>query len=614
MQWIRSSLPRTHTASIMVAARLMLVLLLFAPTLATGIQSRASPSPSLYLGPCNATDKRMQWTGAALSAPGTVSAVENVGAKQCLSTLGKDPAVLEPCSGKGATWVYNSNLTLSVVNPSVGSPAGMRGVCVDIHAGTGPEIDLWDCHPLPPASCHADGVCPSDYQNQKLRYDASTKLLQAAKPALGCNAQCLMLGLTKPSCVPGQGGCDPAGSDVPRNGAEECSSSAPLILLPQDKGDESPACLDGSPYGLYHVQSRRNSTKWTIYLEGGGWCSDEGGCLARANSSLGSSRLFPKTHTCSCMNTVGTGLDPDCNCVYLKYGDGASFAGYRKKPWPVPVGTAGTSPGSKSFLTFRGIKNLDASVQWALDHGMSDATELVVGGSSAGGLSVFLHADRIAAAARKGAPALTQVTAAPDVGMFIDHDNFAHTIGVPNQNFSEANFTTQMLYIAQMQNMSFGNDGGLSPACKALHPSNPLLCFMAPYAAPTVQTPTFMLNSRFDQFQLGAILQLANFTTTRQKNAATEFGESFLSQVAPFLADSRHGAFITTCICHGCDWNDLEIDGKTGFQHYSLWMQSVGRPSKAGEHVHVDHRPPNGGGKLDAKCLTGSEGPWRVPW
>ena len=78
-----------------------------------------APPPSLYLGPCNATDTRMQWTGAALSTPGAASAIENVGAKQCLSTLGKagrgpghrlptarlgkGQAVLEPCGGKAAT-------------------------------------------------------------------------------------------------------------------------------------------------------------------------------------------------------------------------------------------------------------------------------------------------------------------------------------------------------------------------------------------------------------------------------------------------------------------------------------------------------------------------------
>merc|ERR1711990_1036142 len=57
--------------------------------------------------------------------------------------------------------------------------------------------------------------------------------------------------------------------------------SAPLTLLPQDKGDESPACLDGSPYGFYFVPSRTNSTKWTISIEGGGWCYDEVGCYQR---------------------------------------------------------------------------------------------------------------------------------------------------------------------------------------------------------------------------------------------------------------------------------------------------------------------------------------------
>ena len=56
------------------------------------------------------------------------------------------------------------------------------------------------------------------------------------------------------------------------------------------------------------------------------------------------------------------------------------------------------------------------------------------------------------------------------------------------------------------------------------------------------------------------------------------------------------------------------MDGKTSYHHYAQWMQSVGRPGTAGEHVHIDHRPPNGGGKLDAKCLPHRDGPWVNPW
>ena len=37
-------------------------------------------------------------------------------------------------------------------------------------------------------------------------------------------------------------------------------------------------------------------------------------------------------------------------------------------------------------------------MEWALEHGLKDATELVVTGGSAGGLATFLHMDRAAAA------------------------------------------------------------------------------------------------------------------------------------------------------------------------------------------------------------------------
>ena len=175
--------------------------------------SASTAAPSLFLGPCNGSDPAMQWRGSALTSPGTVGLVENVGAKQCLSTLGKDPATLEPCGAGAATWLYNSsNLTLAVVTVSAGSEAGMAGVCVDVHGGLGPELDLWACHPPPPAKCHADGVCASDYQHQQLTYDSKTGLLSNTHIQPRCNAQCVTLGQPGAGCVPGEGGCSPAGN------------------------------------------------------------------------------------------------------------------------------------------------------------------------------------------------------------------------------------------------------------------------------------------------------------------------------------------------------------------------------------------------------------------
>lgn len=116
--------------------------------------------------------------------------------------------------------------------------------------------------------------------------------------------------------------------------------SAKLTLLPQDAGDSSPACLDGSPYGFYFNPSKTNSTKWTISIEGGGsaipppcrakatrsacatrparrWCYDEDDCYQRSKTKLGSSKDFPASAGCGCMNTVGDEIDYDCNCLFM---------------------------------------------------------------------------------------------------------------------------------------------------------------------------------------------------------------------------------------------------------------------------------------------------------
>jgi hypothetical protein len=56
----------------------------------------------------------------------------------------------------------------------------------------------------------------------------------------------------------------------------------------------------------------------------------------------------------------------------------STFAGFRDTPWAVP------DSGGKT-VTFRGIKNMDGVLDFAMAHGMTNATEFVVTGGSAGG-------------------------------------------------------------------------------------------------------------------------------------------------------------------------------------------------------------------------------------
>jgi len=361
---------------------------------------------------------------------------------------------------------------------------------------------------------------------------------------------------------------------------------AALTLLPQDRGDESPACLDGSPYGFYSQPAAKPSTKWTINLEGGGWCYDEAECYRRSQTVLGSSKKLKSTGRCPCMNVDEDGsIDPyGCNCLFLQYSDGASFSGFRAKPWPVP--------GTNKTLYFRGIKNLDAALDWAFAHGLDKATEFVLTGGSAGGLSTFLHADRVAARLAKDAPNCKHVRAAPIVGYFLDHDNIVH-----NETIS---YPDRMEYIYHMQNLTFGDDGGLMPACEAAYPSQPHYCFMSPHMQSFIKTPFFMFNSKFDYWQLANILQFhwreGRPWTEKEKAAVIRYGSDFLEQFAPVQSESKNGAMITSCICHGCPWPELKVEGTRAYQLYSDWY--YGKTSGAAA-IHIDSRGPNGDGALD---------------
>ena len=57
----------------------------------------------------------------------------------------------------------------------------------------------------------------------------------------------------------------------------------------------------------------------------------------------------------------------------------------------------------------------------------------------------------------------------------------------------------------------------------------------------------------------------------------------------------QNGAFITSCVCHGCPWAGLALSNRTSFAHYADWHRGK---TKGAEAVHVDDGPPNGGGAL----------------
>ena len=95
-------------------------------------------------------------------------------------------------------------------------------------------------------------------------------------------------------------------------------------ITPPDK--LAAKCLDGSPYAFYVWPG--NSSDWSIFINGGGWCLTESLCEARAKTALGSSLGYnisgawgpppaninggPPAYTCQ-------GLDNNCTRVFMPY-------------------------------------------------------------------------------------------------------------------------------------------------------------------------------------------------------------------------------------------------------------------------------------------------------
>jgi hypothetical protein len=377
-----------------------------------------------------------------------------------------------------------------------------------------------------------------------------------------------------------------------------------------------------------------------MWLEGGGWCTDEASCLERSTTNLGSSRHFDEAKDWSLCNTnwnVAHGaIAEDAHCISLPYCDGASFSGFRAEAHPVPVGAhphaalRHTAHSKHATLTFRGIKNLDAAVEWALRHGLSQASQFVLAGGSAGGLATFLHADRVIARVREAVPRV-HAWAAPVGGFFLDHDNIGHTSGTPNTpSWELASYTAWMEYIFHMQNLSFGPEGGLPAACGARHRARPHECFMSPHVADSMQERFFLFNSKYDVWQLDNVLGAPHsaIALSRRKNAsvsihgreytaedvtraAAKYGDDFMRQLRPVTNSKQNGGFITSCICHECHWQGVSsstaVDLRTGrrasapksfvkaLQHYVEWAE--GRASG----VLVDPRGPNGDGELELR-------------
>lgn len=319
----------------------------------------------------------------------------------------------------------------------------------------------------------------------------------------------------------------------------------------------------------YDIRRNPSSTKWLLFLEGGGWCNGatEAATVAACANRAGFQPPLEHSSSSTKSEAMHVGLSTtdadyggvlgercdnnpgfcEWNAVFLHYRDGSSFGSFRSEP--LEVRFPGGAPGAKMWM--RGRASFDAIIaDLQYRHGMISATEVILSGGSAGGLAVFYNLDHFAALLGDQ----IKLTGFPDAGYFLDHADV------------NGEFTYRKAFQGADLVWNVTGSRGTNEACLDAYPkAEHWKCLMAPYIAPFLKTPVFVMNSAFDAYQLPNILGTPCGVSTQSRpcndSLAQRYGHDFVDGMAPVLSQPNNGAYVDSCWVHEQNVNYCSSQG-----------------------------------------------------
>ena len=351
-------------------------------------------------------------------------------------------------------------------------------------------------------------------------------------------------------------------------------------------------CLSGAA-PTYLLRRNTSSTRWLIFLEGGGWCygnttaSTISSCSQRAGAGAAMLRRSIDNDVLDYGGILGRNSTTNpqfytWNVAFLHYCDGASFGSNRQAPINI------TKPdGTKQQIYMRGRSNFDALISdLLLHHGMDMATDIILSGGSAGGLAVFYNLDHLA----KDLLPLhinhtIRVTGFPDAGFFMDASNYV-------ADFRGAD---------PVWNVT-GSIGTNRRCLKAYSTADAWHCLLAPFLLEHIETPIFIMNSAYDAWQIvnnnvGCVSlpkKPCNDTSVQQ------YGEKLKERVKQGLRNktkrfhphvvNANGAYIDSCYVH--EQNVNYCSDQNWGPNCVGWSPLESGSLKWGYSTAIQHLPP----------------------
>jgi len=230
----------------------------------------------------------------------------------------------------------------------------------------------------------------------------------------------------------------------------------------------------------------------------------------------------------------------DWTLVYLPYCDGGSF-----------TGDAMSSAAPNLYFYGLGIREaVVASVKEM--YGFDQATDVVIGGCSAGGLAAYLHADWYADQAPKA-----KARALPDSGFFLD-GNYSRD-GAPD-------YEARMNSIYHFMNSA----AGINPDCNS---KVGYKCLFALHALPFIKTPVFALNSAYDATMADGQCGYSGIIFNWNNATSVTACGNYVRGLVRTLLKAPSSVFLDACKHHCGEWGAIHIDNTTSPFAFQAWYE-----------------------------------------
>ncbi|KAH8269999.1 hypothetical protein KR018_001992 [Drosophila ironensis] len=316
-------------------------------------------------------------------------------------------------------------------------------------------------------------------------------------------------------------------------------------------------CNDGTHAGFY-LRKQPSSKKWIVFLEGGWHCFDLRSCRARwmRLRHLMTSSQWPETRD------VGGILSPhpeenpywhNANHVLIPYCSSDSWSGTRTEP---------VTQDPENSWRFMGALILRQVIAELIPVGLGRVPggELLLVGSSAGGLGVMLNLDRIRDFLVNEKKLQITVRGVSDSGWFLDREPYTPAAVASSEAVRQGWKLWQ---------------GLLPDDCTKAHPTEPWRCYFGYRLYPTLKTPLFVFQWLFDEAQMRAD-NVGAPVTPQQWNYIHEMGGALRSSL-----DNVSAVFAPSCIGHAVlskrDWVNIKIDDISLPAALRCWEHSTRR-------------------------------------